>query len=1325
MRLPAQAAPIRGTDYHHVIGWLWVCRMLEDSASISSVCVEDADGGAFDDVVVRRTVEPDLYIQAKSSNYGNETIDSTWLLTSRRPNGKSPLQHFFNTYTELLTGNREFSLELWTNRGFDHGNPLVGDLRDQYREKIDTDSMLAAGLQSRVGEERDLWIEHLGITADQLAEFLAAVRWKHTGSEFEIRRQAKTLMKLVGLRDDDGAVHIGVSVVRGWVKGGRGPQSAAEVVRQAEDLGLITEGREAASAPKSVEESITGAVNGLPPGCRACIESLRLVSPDEARRVASALNQRTSRIPGVLANFVDNPPRWLMDANSLAWDAIVEFSTAHKLPGSDDLREEAIQRGSLRAPLYHFHDAIRAADEGESELAGNRLERIPETYPLFRVAQARINEDDRSVVDTILELNLHESEDLELARLATSMLIIANLRLDDIPQTLILLRAASQRFPERAWFPQFRAELSLASATSDSDRAAEYTNLLEAAVEDALEARDRFRRWRGPSGPTVEIAATALLLLNEPERVCNLATCAPDGEATREEACHPDVIASLANALLLLDRIDQLDDIDIDSLDPPERTRLLALRAHRRNDPSGLTLMKSFLEQATDDAMLLRAYSGLALFGELDDEGLRQLRTADDADKDMIRAMAHFHRGDYATAIDLLRPHCSTSLIHTEMFATAQHHNGATDDAIETLKTAAETRGAVSLYLNAVRLRVEQGRLHKAETLALTALNADVSRNVERELRMVLLDIASQLHDWARMESAARALFRKFPEVPLAPWGVVNALVGQVKPQEAWDFLVKQELAPIDEQTARLAIQVCVGADARDGVAERLLDIATRFSESVEVAGAALATLMILGDEISFTDVQRSLLIGIIDSYVERFPESQVLRAFKVESLDDLQKATGSLTRSQTVHLSESVNRVRNGRVPYGVLTSLCARPYAELVLSLAAGYLTAISLDDEKRETERRFARDAIGGDVTVDTSVAALGIRSSLPADRLASHFRRVLVADELIHDARATVVSVSLSTAEYVVHFPATGDAMFTEITEQQLQQMQDEAARLVDIMHSWQSVPSARIRSPFGSEKERLGFDEEQFRPWDASLRIAAERQVALWCDDLALRILAEEAGIPTFSSYALYEALAADSAPEGLPSFRDIKTQMLRSGIADVPLTWDELSEITGADGTSELAAIRFLDRPFSWTTPQLTLEWYVSRIEALATDADHNRLLELVRAACCGRGMAAGPADSEEAIGEVLAQTLNAVRLRAVDASERIPGVLEASAYACMQVDPSGSLSVLRQALRVLHSRLGEQFGPNLSAGILRRLFAHATKADRNCLEAVILETDA
>lgn len=238
MTLAPRAAAIRGDDYQHTIGWYWTCQMLRDP-DIETVTIEDAGAGHFDDVVVRYRDAADKYIQAKSSNYGNVIVSHEWLLTSATTKGRSPLQHFYDTYLEFTAVGKPFTLELWTNRGFDHVSPLLGKLLDQKSDRIDVARMMQAGSKSDKGAERDAWAEHLGITTEELGSFLDLLLWKQTGSELDWRRQSRPLMELAGLRSDDEAVTIGVSLVREWVSNGGGARNADDVRREVAARNLL------------------------------------------------------------------------------------------------------------------------------------------------------------------------------------------------------------------------------------------------------------------------------------------------------------------------------------------------------------------------------------------------------------------------------------------------------------------------------------------------------------------------------------------------------------------------------------------------------------------------------------------------------------------------------------------------------------------------------------------------------------------------------------------------------------------------------------------------------------------------------------------------------------------------------------------------------------------------------------------------------------------------------------------------------------------------------------------------------------------------------
>ena len=244
--------------------------------------------------------------------------------------------------------------------------------------------------------------------------------------------------------------------------------------------------------------------------------------------------------------------------------------------------------------------------------------------------------------------------------------------------------------------------------------------------------------------------------------------------------------------------------------------------------------------------------------------------------------------------------------------------------------------------------------------------------------------------------------------------------------------------------------------------------------------------------------------------------------------------------------------------------------------MSAAAGAITSIPGDADRREHERRAAERALGDRVAVDTSVVALGIRADLDVGRMSTAFKSVLVADELTVDARMAVASARRLADAVLGYDPGLGDHTFTEFDDQQRDTARERAERALGVLSGWQSVKSSHLRSPEPVE-------EGDFRPWDASVRVARAHGLALWCDDLALRGLAESQGITAFGTWALYETLASTARGSWLPAVTELKMRLLRAGIADVPISLSELEMAADFRDGPDAAIQHFLRRPLAWS----------------------------------------------------------------------------------------------------------------------------------------------
>lgn len=257
MSLPARSAAVRGDDYQYVVAWNHACQALSDP-NIESVSVEDAGAGHFDDLAIRRLDDrPDLYFQVKSSNSGDVAVDDDWLTTAATHRGRSPLQHFHATWRSLTGGGRPFQLKLLTNRGFDHGHPILGAMRDNLDCRVRVVSLRSAGARSAAGVTRDRWAAHLKVTVEELLEFLEVVHWEQSGGEQSWRDSTKPLMTLAGLRADEDAIDVGVAIMRELVKTGAGPQTRAQLRQAVVDKHLAAEATQQVLAVHAIDRPDT------------------------------------------------------------------------------------------------------------------------------------------------------------------------------------------------------------------------------------------------------------------------------------------------------------------------------------------------------------------------------------------------------------------------------------------------------------------------------------------------------------------------------------------------------------------------------------------------------------------------------------------------------------------------------------------------------------------------------------------------------------------------------------------------------------------------------------------------------------------------------------------------------------------------------------------------------------------------------------------------------------------------------------------------------------------------------------------------------------
>ena len=1150
-------------------------------------------------------------------------------------------------------------------------------------------------------EACDVVVLLLGERYGELQESEMSATHEEFAHARSLRKPVLVFVEQVERRDRD-QQHF-LDEIGGWERGLLWATPYADSIDLLEQIAEALKKHEADSGSPAPE----ALARRLPPVCRARVETLQESSPDEAGLLVQLLSDPDSRRPGVLSQLVAESPGWLEKASYLVWEAIGQFIDAHALGDSSTARQRAVEAGSPRSSLHLIRQAVSRAERGDADGAADLIARVPADHPLVPATTAAIDNGWSAAAEAITRDGLHEAEDPELARCAIGQLLGAYDNLDRLDLAIEVLRDANRRFPGSAWLIWHQAERTLAIVEPTSLGSERSRNLLGEAAELAVTARDLFRTWDGPSHLAVEVAAQAHLGLQDPQRAADLASPLPNGEATESEASSPEVRATLANALLMLDRCSEVDGIRLDGIDESEAALIRAMQAASLGDDAALTRMRSAYAKAADVHSRRQALFGLATLGEIDEDALAELAEPEVA---LLRAVAALHNRDPAEATATLTPYPVESPTHAYYLAQAQHQAGKTGEAVETLTHAAEHHNAASLWEPAANFLREAELFDDAAAMARGALTKNLPRAAARRLRMMLAEFAGLQQDWREMESCARAVVDELPQDEQAAWTVVYALHRQIKNQEAWAFIVAHDLEPFGEDTAALAIVVYNGIAVPHRDAGPVLEIARTYTDSEQVTALAISTLLSSGDRFRLTDAQRSQLQDLTDDFFARFPDSDVLQSYPADEPEELLRTIGDLTRSRAVTLEPVIAQARYGQLPVGTLTGLCGLSYAELLLSHAAGSITAISGDPARRDREKRVAANAIGNKVAIDTSAVTTALLADLDIAQLSQGFTSVLVGEELIIDGRLAVVSATQPVSARGTFDPLLGSATVSLVDEQQLANTRELANRTLDALEGGQTVNSAPLRPPDG-------LTDHDLRPWDASLRVALHNQCALWCDDVALRTLTEGNGIPAFGTWALYEALASGSAGSLLPEPLAVKAQLLRARVADVPINLSDLEAAAAESDFPDDVVCAYLSRPLAWAGDLPgTLHWFRNTCSTLAAQSEPQRVALLLHAGSYGLGAAIEPSRRSGAIGALLADTIS----RVADPSV-VPILLASSRLAASALDPAGEPDPLQHAVQCLLSPLEHQIGPAPAARTVIHTFSALDVPDRRIVTKSIL----
>jgi hypothetical protein len=213
------AARLAGDDYQHLYSWFELLQLLSPESAYSHGYVEHPRAGAADDITLhpkdnRRAAK---YIQVKFHVDHSAAYSGSKLVEVQATEARSVLHKLFDSW-RMLKEREPGGVEIWLVSNWASTEDLGQFLLES---SCLSKEFFTGGPKSNAGKLRKLWVERLGATEEELAEFCRALRLRLGFAGMgELTERVDERMKLHGLRMGKVPQDLAISIVRGWIQAG-------------------------------------------------------------------------------------------------------------------------------------------------------------------------------------------------------------------------------------------------------------------------------------------------------------------------------------------------------------------------------------------------------------------------------------------------------------------------------------------------------------------------------------------------------------------------------------------------------------------------------------------------------------------------------------------------------------------------------------------------------------------------------------------------------------------------------------------------------------------------------------------------------------------------------------------------------------------------------------------------------------------------------------------------------------------------------------------------------------------------------------------------
>lgn len=871
--------------------------------------------------------------------------------------------------------------------------------------------------------------------------------------------------------------------------------------------------------------------------------ALTSLQPSEALAAAIAIAD-TAALGKPVARYLWRSLAYFAEAHSLTDVIVRAFTTAAELSPTE--------AGHLLA-----HAALAARDDGVANPIIEDIRNADEAVFADAVQAARSGDYDR-MLSTI-----PSGVTNQLLRSLRGKALVMTGQWDE---ALDLFERMAEEEP-RAAHPRLAAaslRLSRGEAAASLD---DQKELFRARVL-ALEARDRFRRWRGESAPAVTIAIQASFALKEFDEGLRLAQPPPEGDAAPEEAAHPDVLKNAVPAALLANRRDQAEQL-LQRLPEGFDKAILTGMFYQRSPGAQDLAQREFeraLSLATETASLIRAAFALANAGvDPPEDALDQIAATDPQEVSLVRAHVALKRRDYQSVLDHMEGLPRSALV-TTLHKEALVGLGRTDEAVGVCRDDAARNANPDLLLHAADVFEAAGRVGEALNEAERALSSAAGGTRHHaNARRMCVEIAARSRRWQDVERHARAAIDEGASDDALAWAVVGALWNQRRTEEAYKALVAVPLVPRTEDEAALKITLLRMHGSKATEIDDILTTARDFAASEHLNAAASMAVLTMRSDADLPVGTFARLRAHLEKFHEQFPDSSLVRRFTIgDDIGAFARQIEEMLAPRATALQEVAQLVFLSRIPLNVYGAVAGKTYLETVTLQPLGCFVADSLDDGVIASERSAASEAINQLVVVDPSAIALVLATELDFERTLARYRLIATGaalDDAIHGSELLGLRSTLS----VSFDPISQQVVKHEISEEQAAAIAVRADKLRRVLVERCEIVEHQLAGEFAGVNDNLA-------PAISAVSLAAERGLPLLADDLSLRHLARAHGIRTFGTTAI---LRTNGDQEVLESLQ-------RCRVVDLPITLERALQLAGDEEWHPGAVGIILTRPAIW-----------------------------------------------------------------------------------------------------------------------------------------------